>query len=373
MPVSCQVVMEAMDKMAPRHLAESWDNVGLLVGNPAQSIAKILVCLDVTEVVVNHAIATGVNLIIAHHPLIFKPLPNLRTDSPQGKLLADILKADIAVFSAHTNLDIASNGVNDVLATRFQLQDLECLTSSYSEKLLKLAVFVPKDYVEVVRKAITTAGAGHIGNYSDCTYHSEGIGAFLPREGSSPFIGEQGKLTYTPEVKLETIMPERISKKVIKAMLKSHPYEAVAYDSYPLINSSEHLGLGRIGKLPSASTLGEFALVAKEVLGVNQVRIVGSLDKKVHKVAVCGGSGASLIKRAAFLGADVLVTGDLKYHEAQDAIALGLAVIDAGHYATELPVVVHLADYLRTCSANGKWNVDIDADDVSHDVFTVIV
>jgi dinuclear metal center YbgI/SA1388 family protein len=373
MPVKCQVIMDCMDRLAPRYLAESWDNVGLLVGNPAQSIDKILVSLDVTEAIVNKAVADGVNLIIAHHPLIFKPFANLRTDMPQGRMLAAILKADMAIFAAHTNLDIASGGVNDILAQKLQLQQVEPLSESYSERLVKLAVFVPKDHVEEVRQAITKAGAGFIGNYSECTFQSEGIGTFFPQEGSSPFIGQQGKLTYTPEIKLETILPEKFSKRVIKAMLRSHPYEEVAFDLYPLNNTGKTFGLGRIGSLPDALSLREFAVVVRNVLGGNQIRMVGLPDKPIRKVAVCGGSGAGLIKRAVFSGADVLITGDLKYHEAQEAIELGIGVIDAGHFATEFPVVEMLADYLKGCSLANKWNVTINADDTSEDIFIPLI
>lgn len=373
MSVKCQAVIEVMDKLAPRYLAEDWDNVGLLAGSPAQEINGIMVCLDVTEQVVDTAIANGVNMIIAHHPLIFKPLTHLRTDSAPGKLLTKVIKADLAVLCAHTNLDIANGGVNDVLARKLQLENIGPLTNSYREQLVKLVVFVPTEQVGQVQAAITQAGAGHIGNYSHCTFRTEGVGTFLPASGTNPFIGETGKLAQVPEFRLETILPAKISNRVIKAMLKSHPYEEVAYDLYPLNNSGREFGLGRIGHLAEKVCLADFARAVRQSLGLSQIRLSGDLKQLIHKVAVCGGSGAGLIKRAAFMGADALVTGDLKYHEAQDALALGIAVIDAGHYATEAPVVEAVIEYLRECSAAGRWSVDFYADQFGRDVFQVVL
>ncbi|MEG6585844.1 Nif3-like dinuclear metal center hexameric protein [Dendrosporobacter sp. 1207_IL3150] len=372
MPVKCQVIMDAIDKLAPRYLAEDWDNVGLLIGSPAQVVDNILVSLDITEDVIEKAVEKGVNLIISHHPLIFKPLAHLRTDNPQGRIIARLLKNDIAVFAAHTNLDTAAGGVNDILAQRLSLQGIEMLTSSFSERLVKLAVFVPKDYIEEVRNAITEAGAGYIGNYSHCTFYTEGIGTFLPLEGTSPFIGEKGKLEFVQELRLETVFPERISKRIIKAMLRSHPYEEVAYDVYPLHNAGKELGLGRIGKLVSTKTLEELTLEVKKILNIEWVRVVGDPGKTVNKVAVCGGSGAGLIKRAAFMGADVLITGDVKYHEAQEALSLGVSLIDAGHFATEIPVVDSIVEHLEKSASAGKWDIRIFADSFSKDIFTFV-
>jgi len=369
MSVKCQVIMDAMDKLAPRHLAESWDNVGLLLGNPAQTINKILITLDITKGVVEQAIKDSVDLIIAHHPLIFKSITTIRTDLPQGQILSNLLKSNIGVYAAHTNLDITTGGVNDVLAAAFKLCDIQPLTISSTEKLCKLVVFVPQTHVEIVEKAIMTAGAGHIGNYSHCSFKSNGIGNFLPLEGSNPFIGSANQLEHVKESRLETIMPEKISKSVIKAMLKAHPYEEVAYDIYQLMNSGEKLGLGRIGKLVSPMLLVDFANQVKAALGIQSVNIVGFCDRVVKKVAVCGGAGAGLLHKAAFAGADVLVTGDIKYHEGQEAVAMGIAMIDAGHFATEQPILSHMEKYLSTCAAKGKWSVDIKVDTINKDLF----
>lgn len=372
MSVTCQVIMDAMDRLAPRYLAESWDNVGLLLGSPAQRITKILVTLDVTKEVADQAVQDGVDLIITHHPILFKAVNHIRTDLSQGQILSSLLKANIAVYAAHTNLDSATGGVNDILAAKLKLHNTEPLAVSYTEKLYKLVVFVPKTHVEVVRKAITEAGAGHVGNYSHCTFMTSGTGSFLPLEGAVPFVGQQGIVEYAEESRIETIVPEQMSRRVIKAMLKAHPYEEVAYDMVQLANSGNGLGLGRIGKIETPMPLADFISQVKMVLGIENVSVAAPRDKMVKKVAVCGGAGASLLHKAAFAGADVLVTGDVKYHEAQDAIAAGMAIIDAGHFATEQPVVPYVAAYLTRCSNEDKWGLSIHIDAVNNDILRVV-
>ncbi|MBP2633003.1 MAG: NGG1p interacting factor 3 protein [Firmicutes bacterium] len=372
MSVKCQVIMDAIEALAPRYLAESWDNVGLLVGSPAQTIAKVMICLDVSEDVIQRAIAQQVDLIISHHPLIFKPFKNLRTDLAQGRLLGQLLKANIAVYAAHTNLDTAVGGVNDVLAQKLDLHKVEPLTISYQEELVKLAVFVPVGYAGIVQEAIGTAGAGHIGNYSHCNFQVEGRGNFLPLAGAKPFIGKQGELESVDEIRIETIMPQKIMNKVVKAMLKVHPYEEVAYDLYPLKNTGGKFGLGRIGQLEESMKAEEFAHKAKLALDIANVRLVGEKHKIIKKVALCSGSGAEFIGKAAYAGADILVTGDVKYHEAQKALESGINLLDAGHFGTEMPIVKVVATYLEQCNDKGKWQVDISYDTLSKDLFTIV-
>jgi dinuclear metal center YbgI/SA1388 family protein len=370
MSVKCRTIIDAIDKLAPRHLAESWDNVGLLVGNPEQEITKIRVTLDVTPELADLAGREGVDLIVAHHPLIFQPLKNIRTDLPPGRTLAGLIKADIALLAAHTNLDAVADGVSDILAARLGLTNPRPLVGQ-GEKLLKLVVFVPESHAAGVRAAITAAGAGHIGNYSHCTFQTAGTGTFLPLEGTKPFSGQQGKLEYAPEFRLETILPEAASRQVITAMLGAHPYEEVAYDLYPLNNQILTAGLGRVGELAQPQPLGELIKTVKAGLQLEHVRVAGDVRRLVKIVAVCGGAGGSLISQAEAAGADVLVTGDVKYHEAQEACQLGMAVIDAGHFATERPVVDAIVTYLQDCAVRGGWAVTVDADTLSKDVFRV--
>ncbi len=369
MPVKCRTIMAALERLAPRSLAAGWDNVGLLVGSPAQEIASLLVTLDVTPQVAERAAAEGVDMIVAHHPLIFKTLNAIRTDTPQGRTLAALLAAGIAVGAVHTNLDAADGGVNDVLAARLGLTELRPLVVDGRERLLKLATFVPESHVEEVRQALAGAGAGHIGNYSHCTFQVPGTGTFLPLAGTKPFIGEQGKLEYAAEYRLETILPEDAAPRVIDAMLRAHPYEEVAYDLYALENPGREFGLGRMGRLAAPEPFAAFAARVKTALGLSQIRVAGPTDREVATVAVCGGSGASLLSAAA--GADVFVTGDVKYHEALEAAAAGLTMVDAGHFATERPVVEALVAHLTACAADGGWNVAIKTDSLSGDIFHV--
>lgn len=370
MPVKCRDIIAVLEDFAPPWLAEKWDNPGLLVGNPAQEVSNVLIALDVTPSVVDEAVSMGAELIVAHHPLIFQPLSVLRTDDSLGCLLAQLIRHDIAVFAAHTNLDAVAGGVSDVLAARLDLRDVTVL-SPVGERLVKIVVFVPEGYVEQVRAAMTEAGAGHIGRYSHCTFGAMGTGTFKPLAGTNPFIGREGELTYTAECRLETIVPEQLLPRVVTAMRRVHPYEEVAYDLYPLLNRVENTGLGRLGRLPSPVSLADFARQVARTLAVPAVKVAG--DKpSISLVAVCGGSGGDLVARAAAVGADVLVTGDVKYHAAQEAIARGLAVIDAGHFATEQPVLIALQSLLAARARAEGWTVMFHISRYGRDVFQVI-
>jgi dinuclear metal center YbgI/SA1388 family protein len=336
-----------MELLAPRQLAYDWDNVGLQLGDPRGTVEKILVTLDIDERVLHEAISAGADFIISHHPLIFRPLKALRTDLPVGRLIAAALAAGIRIYAAHTNLDIADGGVNDILAAQLGLTRVKVLQVTGHENLEKIVVFVPDGYENPVRDAMAEAGAGWIGNYSHCFFQAAGTGMFKPLEGSSPFLGEQGRLERVNEFKLETIIPSSLRSRVIKAMIKAHPYEDVAYDTYPLCNQGKPYGLGRIGEISSPCSLEQFCEFIKEKLKLEEVHVTGDLSRVIKKVAVCGGSGGDLVHEASFSGADVLVTGDLKYHNALDARTLDLAVIDAGHAATERVIVPALCAYLR--------------------------
>lgn len=369
--VKCQVVMDIMEKLAPRRLAEDWDNVGLLLGSPAQEVRRILVCLEVREAIAERAIAESFDLIVAHHPLIFKGLKKIRRDLPEGRLLAKLIAADKAVFAAHTNLDIAGGGVNDILARRIGVSVEGALHITQRGELVKLAVYVPKEQAAAVRQAIVDAGAGHIGRYRACTFNVVGEGTFLPEAGTNPFIGQPGRLETVEEVRVETIFPAELEGRVLRAMRKAHPYEEVAYDLYPLRNPGQAESLGRIGSLPAPIAAAAFARQVKEGLGAAYVRLVQAGERQVKKVGLCSGSGAEFIDRAAMLGCDAFVTGDVRHHAAQRAVELGMHVIDAGHFATEQPVVPVLAEALREALAKTK-GAQVVADDRLEDFFSLI-
>jgi dinuclear metal center YbgI/SA1388 family protein len=331
MLASTQQVMQFIEEFAPKKLAYEGDRIGLQIGTPTKKVKKIMVALDVLEDVVDEAIEQGVDLIVAHHAIIFHPLKHIRTDTPAGRIIEKLIKHEIGVYIAHTNLDAAPGGINDLLAEALGLQEVEILQPGYQQKLKKLVVFVPVSHLAEVREGISSVGAGFIGNYSHCTFSAPGTGTFKPLEGSDPFIGKQGVVEEVEEVRLETIFPEEIQNKVIKAMLKVHPYEEVAYDIYPVEQTGKTYGIGRIGKLATPLSLRDFALQVKEKFSLSGVRVVGPLDRMVQKIAVLGGDGNKFVQRAIFLGADVLVTGDVYYHTAHDAMMEGLSIVDPGH------------------------------------------
>ena len=359
MQLSAQTLIRYLEELAPKRLASDWDNVGLQLGSPQGSVKKVIVSLDVDEHVLDEAIAMGADFIVTHHPFIFRPLSALRTDLPLGKLIERAVMAKLCIYAAHTNLDVAVGGVNDALAERLQLSDVQVLRPAGYESLEKITVFIPAGQENGVRDAMVAAGAGWVGNYSHCTFQTSGTGTFMPREGTNPYVGQQGKLERVSEVRLESIYPVHIRNRVVRAMIKAHPYEKVAYDIYPLVNEGKPYGLGRVGRVKEPITLENFSTFLKEKLKVSSLRVAGDLQRNIKKVAVCGGAGGDLIHTASFAGADVLVTGDLKYHEAQDANALGLAVIDAGHDATERVVVPALCTYLRNKLAVDGYDVDV--------------
>ncbi|MDK8180975.1 Nif3-like dinuclear metal center hexameric protein [Paenibacillus sp. UMB4589-SE434] len=331
-----QTIIQWMEKLAPKSLAVPDDRIGLQLGSLQGEINNVLITLDVTEAVVEEAIQIGAKLIIAHHAIIFRPLKDLQTDTPAGRLYEKLIKHDIAVYISHTNYDIAEGGMNDLMADALRLQHVKVLEKLQQEKLQKLVVFVPKSHAEQVRTAILDTGAGWIGDYSHCSFNLEGIGTFKPLEGTNPFIGTTGKVEEVEEVRMETIIPSSVKSRVLRAMLKAHPYEEVAYDLYPVELEGKVYGLGRVGKLTEAVTLSELAEQVKTQFNVPFVRVVGPLDREVSKVAVLGGSGSRYVKHALFHGADVLVTGDIDYHTAHDALAAGLCIIDPGHNAEKM-------------------------------------
>lgn len=340
-------VAQLMEEWAPPEWAESWDNVGLQLGDPTRPAGRILVALELTGAVVEEAIRRDVNLVVVHHPPIFRALKSIRFDSFAGKRLERLIKAGVGIYAAHTNLDQAEGGTNDTLAALVGLPNPEVLQPVGEEKLVKLVVFVPVGHEDAVREALASAGAGHIGNYSHCTFQSPGTGTFLPLAGTNPFIGEQGKLEYVQEVRLETALLESKVRRAVAAMLKAHPYEEVAYDLYPLANRGRVRGHGRIAAFPEPQTLGELADRLRTKLNLEGLSFVGDPKRLIHKVAVGAGSGGTLIPLAVRRGADLLVTGDVKYHDAQDAMDAGLAVIDIGHYSSEAMIVGPVARQLR--------------------------
>lgn len=362
-------IIGAFEQFSPKKLAMEGDKIGLQIGTLNKPISNVMIALDVLEDVVDEAIAKQVDLIIAHHPIIYRPLQKIATDQPAGRLVEKLIKHDIAVYVAHTNLDVTKGGVNDWIAEALQLQNTKVLVPTFEIGLKKLVVFVPKEAEVQVREALGKAGAGHIGNYSHCTFNSEGIGTFLPGVATNPHIGSIGQLEMVEEVKIETVFSEDIEKRVITAMIKAHPYEEVAYDIYSLANGAESLGLGRIGELPQEMTLESFAAYVKQAFNVKGVRVVGDLQDIVRKVAVLGGDGNKYFMSAKFAGADVYVTGDMYYHTAHDAMMAGLNIVDPGHNIEKV-MKAGVTNILTEHSKKQKWEVNIFPSDIHTDPFT---
>lgn len=366
-----QTIIQMFEEFAPKHLAMEGDKIGLQVGTLNKDIKKVMVTLDVLEDVVDEAIQQGVDLIIAHHAVIFRPLKNLRTDMPAGKLYEKLIKHDIAVYIAHTNLDVAEGGINDLMAQALGLQRTEPLDILHTDALKKVVVFVPKTHHEQVLQAMAAIGAGWIGNYSHCTFNVEGIGTFMPMEGTNPFIGKEGKLEKVEEIRIETIVPAALQNRVVKAMMKAHPYEEVAYDIYPVEQTGPSFGIGRIGELAQEMNLKEFSEMVKEAFQVKGLRVVGDPTKKVKKVAVLGGDGNSYVSKAIFRGADVLVTGDIYYHTAHDAMTAGLSLVDPGHNVEKI-MKTAVQEILFDKLKETRYQTEVVVSTINTDPFTFL-
>lgn len=329
-------IIQLFESWVPKSFALDEDPIGLQIGRLNQTISNVLVTLDVTEEVVLEAIEKNCQLIIAHHPPLFVPLKHVRTDLPTGKVVELCIKHDIAVYAAHTNLDVAPGGVNDLLADALQLEHIHVLQETFSEKLAKLAVFVPIKDADRLRQGLSNAGAGQLENYKSCSFTSSGTGRFKPLKDANPTIGSIGHFEEVEEEKVEVVFPASMSSIVLKAMFAHHPYEVPAYDLWKLDVDIEKQGIGRIGVLKEPQTLDQFAEYVKTELDVPFVRVVGEGTRQIKKVAVLGGDGNKYIHIAKRAGADVLVTGDLYFHVAQDAQAIGLAVVDPGHHVESI-------------------------------------
>ncbi len=348
MTLTIQDIISFLQKLAPEELAEEWDNVGFLLGDPAEPVRGVLLALDVLPQTVEEAIHHQCNLIVSHHPVIFRPLRFLRADRWETASAYLCLRRGIAVYSMHTNLDACPGGVSDVLARALGLERVRILSPSRQKGFYKLSVFVPPEAVDRVLKGMAEAGAGRIGQYAYCSFRSSGVGTYLPLEGAQPYAGQIGRLEQAEESRLEMLVPVQHLNRVLSALRENHPYEEIAYDLYPLENRSLYAGLGRLGELSEPLGFQDFVARVKEALGVERVYAQGGSKVKIQKVAVCGGSGGDLIQEAAHQGADVFVTGEIRYHSRLLAHGLGLGIVEAGHAETERPILPVLAENLRS-------------------------
>ncbi len=345
--MGCSVgkVMELVERIAPRELAEEWDNVGLQFGAADWQVDTVMVALEVDLAVLEEARERGAGMVICHHPPIFRPLRSMREDEPQGRLASTIARSGIAVYAAHSNLDASPQGVNAALAEALGLVSHRPLPGSGARTGYKLVTFLPPEEVDRVSEALFSAGAGHIGDYRGCSFRVEGTGTFTAAPSSQPAYGVAGAENRVSEVRLEVWVGEGDRARAEEALLSAHPYEEPVIDVYE-VRSPSRGGMGRVGEAPRRLRLGELAALCRERLGSPVVKLAGDPEREVGRVAVCGGRGSFLAGAAREAGAEVLVTGDVGHHEAQEALRRGLAIIDAGHYHTERTVVPHLAGRL---------------------------
>lgn len=327
-------VLKEIELYAPLPLQEGFDNAGVQVGDVNQEVTGVLLCLDVTEEVIDEALETGSNLIVSHHPLAFRAFKSLTGASYIERCLMKACKFDLVVYAAHTNLDNAVGGVNYRLAELIGLQNVRVLAPQKG-MLLKLVTFVPEAYADLMRNTLFNAGAGHIGNYDSCSYNLKGEGTFRAQEGCHPFCGEVGEMHTEKEVRIETILPSYRKAAVLRALLSVHPYEEPAYDFYPLDNVWGQAGSGVVGELPEEEDELSFLQRIKELFHVKCIKHSAFTGNPIREVALCGGSGAFLLKDAISYGADIFITGEAKYNDFYDVEdRILLAVI--GHYESEV-------------------------------------
>lgn len=350
-------VQHILESWAPKEIAWERDNVGMQVGSYEKKVRKILLALDLTPEVVEEARKKKVDVIVTHHPLLFRPVKSITPDDRVGRLILDLIENGVALYSAHTNLDFTRDGVSFALAERLGLKNISFLTHSRGD-LRKIAVFVPTEYVDKVTEAMASAGAGVVGKYDQCSFRVEGTGTFRAMEGSKPFIGEVGKFEKVNELRVEMIVPRWKVGEVVRAMRDAHPYEEVAYDVYLMENEQTEYGAGAYGTLPQPLSLKKFLQTVKEQLNVPFLRFTGDQQMNIELVAVCGGSGSDLLEAAIGKNAHAFVTADVKYHTFESARGR-IALIDAGHFETEAPSLDHLVRHLQQHASLKKEDIQV--------------
>jgi len=326
-------IINELEKFAPSQLKEDFDNVGLLVGSAKNEAKGALITLDVTEEVIDEALANNCNLVISHHPLMLSGVKKINGNNAIERIIIKAIKNDIAIFSSHTNADSVLNGVSGKMCEKLGLINTKILAPK-RDFLLKLVTFIPSDHLETVQNAVFEAGAGKIGNYDSCGFNLVGKGTFKGSDNTTPFVGEKNKLHTEEEVRFETILPKNLKSTVVKALIKAHPYEEVAYDLYPIENEWPTTGIGMYGELAEELDELEFLTLLKNTFNCGCIRHTELLGKKIKKIALCGGAGSFLLNNAKAVGADIFVTGDFKYHQFFDA-EKQLIIADIGHFESE--------------------------------------
>jgi dinuclear metal center YbgI/SA1388 family protein len=357
-----------LDRLYPPAWAEDWDSTGFQVGDKSWEAARVLVSLDPTSEVIAEASSRGCGLLVTHHPLLFRPVERLDLSDPVAGAAGAAISARVAVVACHTNADVARPGVSDALAAALDVEVSGVLRRTSAGEQVKLVTFVPPEATVKVIDAVSNSGGGVIGEYTHCSFRVRGTGTFFPSERANPVVGERGTLNEAEEDRLEMVVPREQLALAVEALVAVHPYEEPAYDVYPLVPSGGAAGLGRMGTLRDPTTAEELARRCGERLG-SPVRFAGDPGKPVQSVALCGGSGASLISDALRAGVDAYVTGDVKHHHALEAASSGLIVIDASHHGTEWPFVSVLAGQLS--DARAQLGGDVLLSEIRTDPFRI--
>ena len=362
-------IIKAMEAVAPMRLAEKWDNVGLQLGQADWPVRNIWISLDPTFDVIDKACKDGVDLLITHHPLIFEPLKSIDFKSPIGSIIKMAVQHKMGLFVAHTNLDSAADGINDFLARRIGLKDIKSLKNSNETNIYKIIIYVPLEHEQQVLKALFETKAGAIGSYTCCSFRGYGKGTFRPGSAARPYSGKTDEISTADETRIETVVRKNDIDDVVQKISAVHPYETMAYDIYPLVDHGSTVGLGRVGALDKAVDLVSFAKTIKRKLRLNTIKIAGRSDLVVNTAAVCSGSGSGLMKDFLSSGAQVYISGDLKFHDARAVEAVGLGLIDIGHFASEHVMTEMLADRLNNVLLDNGIDINIKACDLENDPF----
>jgi dinuclear metal center YbgI/SA1388 family protein len=358
-------VVEYLDRFAPRDLAADWDNVGLLLGEKSAAVERIMTCLTVTPESAAEAIAGRANLIVTHHPILFRGVKRLTDATAEGRMVLELVRAGVAVYSPHTAFDNTKGGINELLARRLALTEVVPLRRSAEDGQMKVVVFVPEKDLNRVAGAMFAAGAGHIGEYRECSFRLAGVGTFFGSDAANPTIGQKGQREEVNEWRLEAICPVNCVEAVVAAIRRAHSYEEPAFDIYPLHAPPSGRGEGRLGLLPRSQPLGELATAVKTALGANAVQIVGDLQSPVQRVAIACGAAGEMLNDAVRARADVFLSGEMRFHDYLHARAQGIALILPGHYASERCGIEDLAERLRGQFAQLHiWASEREADPV---------
>jgi len=357
-------VIEIMENWAPSQLSESWDNVGLIIGNTETEVRSLIITLDVTEETIALALRNKASIILSHHPPIFKPLKNLTGSDLSSRIIRLAVKEEISIYTSHSNLDHVSDGVSQTLAEKLGLYNIIPLSPANCEQL-KFVIYTPQEYTDKIREAAGYAGAGVIGEYKLCSFTSRGIGTYMPSSKASPYKGKSGKLSRVTEDRLEMVVPAPFISKVIEETRRVHPYEEMAYDIIPLSRRETTFGYGAFGDLREPMELPLFTEHVSKSLGVETLNVSKGRNKSIKCVAVMGGSGKDFISRAISAGADAYVTGDLGHHDFLNNCS-SIILIDASHRATELPVLDKIKERLHSSPSMEKTKIIIDRGNTSY-------